>query len=212
MSKPQQAAIEALASDSRKRIAVEVVALKRFRDEPTSSGKPRLRFDKVVIRLMQRLEAALDEIVPGGKTVFLTVTAPIRLASKTADALENRIRILLTLRRRRSEQDEIHGNRVRIEILKDGSGRAPKLLGLVHNADTDPSLLLNMTQELLQLKVGAKPNARRSPGDRWLVLISARGMECLEPYRYLYSQMRMPAGFQKVLIVFNDGRVGTLAG
>ena len=117
-----------------------------------NAAKPRLRFDKVATRLIERLQATLGETVPDGMTVLLTITAPIRLPSKTAASLEDKIQTLLGRRspgRGRDEKDTIHGNRVRIRLLKDKSERAPKMIGFVHNSDSDPLLLLNMTRELL---------------------------------------------------------------
>jgi hypothetical protein len=147
-------------------------------------------------------------------TVLLTITAPIRLPSKTAAALEDKIQTLL---RRgspgRDDKDTIHGNRVQIRLLRDESERAPKMIGFVHNSDSDPLLLLNMTRELLEL-ISAEAGRRATglAGDRWLVVISPRGISCLEAYRYIYSQLRMATDFEKILIVFGDGRVGVLTG
>jgi hypothetical protein len=87
------------------------------------------------------------------------------------------------------------------------------MIGFVHNSDSDPLLLLNMTSELLEL-VSAEAG-RQAPtlaDERWLVVISARGMSCLEAYRYIYSQLRMTSDFKKALMVFGDGRVGVLTG
>jgi hypothetical protein len=148
-------------------------------------------------------------------TVLLTVTAPIRLPSKTAAALEDKIQTLLGRGLPgRNEKDTIHGNRVHIRLLKGESKRAPRLIGLVHNADSDPLLLLNVTRELLEL-INAGEAGRPVPalaGDRWLVVISAGRISCLEAYRYIYSQLRMPTDYEKILIVFGDGRVGVLVG
>jgi hypothetical protein len=47
-------------------------------------------------------------------------------------------------------------------------------------------------------------------GDRWLVMISAGGISCLEAYRYIYSQLRIATVFKKTLMVFGNGRVGML--
>ena len=54
--------------------------------------------------------------------------------------------------------------------------------------------------------------APRLAGDRWLVVISAGGISCLEAYRYIYAQLCKAADFKKVLMVFGDGRVGMLTG
>jgi hypothetical protein len=197
-----------------KRVAVEITTIKRRGTGQSDAAKPRLRFDKVATRLMERLQTTLGETVPDGMTVLLTVTAPIRLASKTAASLEDKLQTLL---RRgspvRDEKDTIHGNRVQIRLLKTGSERAPRMIGFVHNPDTDALLLLNMTRELLDLiSAEAGRRAPRLAGDRWLVAISARGFSCLEVYRYIYSQLRMATSFKKIFMMFGDGRVGMLTG
>lgn len=110
---------------------------------------PRLRFDKVATRVVERLRAALGKTVPDGMTVLFTIAAPIRVPAKTAAALEDRIRALLKRKSlRRDVTDTIHGNRVRIRLLKDQSARAPKLIGFVHNPDSDPRLLLEMGEKM----------------------------------------------------------------
>ena len=86
--------------------------------------------------------------------------------------------------------------------MKHESERAPKLIGFVHNPNPDGRLLLNMTQELLELmsaEAGRRPPRRG--GDRWLVVTSARGASCVEAYRDIYSQLRMATAFQKILVV-----------
>ena len=197
-----------------KRVAVDIMTLKRRGSGQADVAKPRLRFDKVATRLIERLQATLGDTVPDGMTVLLTITAPIRLPSKTAASLEDKIQTLLG---RGSpggdERDTIHGNRVRIRLLRDESERAPKMIGFVHNSDSDPLLLLNMTRELLELiSAEAGRRAPRLAGDRWLVVISDGGISSLEAYRYIYSQLRMATDFKKILMVFGDGRVGMLTG
>lgn len=234
LEKQQQMAIEAVArrfsttwekgSDSPgayikvdgKQVAVDIATLKQHGPGQVKSAKPHLRFDKVVTRLMERLRATLDDTVPDGITVAVTVTAPIRLASKTAASLEGKIQTLLSRGLLgRDEKDTIHGNRVRIRVLNNGSGQAPKIIGFVHNSDTDPLLLLNMTRELLELLnaeagKGATKLAPKRADERWLAVISARGSSCSGAYRYIYSQLRMATGYKKVLMVFSDGRIEAL--
>lgn len=62
-----------------KHVAVHLRTLPRLGTGHGKQTKPRLRFDKVVVRLMECLQGTLDKIVPEGTTVLLTVTAPIRL-------------------------------------------------------------------------------------------------------------------------------------
>ena len=167
-----------------KRAAVDIATLKRHGRGEGNAAKPHLRFDKVATRLIKRLRASFDEIVPDGRTVLLTITAPIRLPSKTADSLEDKIRILLS--RRSPDRDEkgiIHGNAVRLRLVRTESG-APKMIGFVHNSDSDPRLLMDMTTELLGL-IGARAGQRRG--------------------------INMPTEFAKILTVFGDGSVGVLS-
>jgi hypothetical protein len=205
---------DAHISVSGKRVAVDIKTIKRRGTGRNNAAKPGLRFDKVATWLIQHLRAALDETVPDGMTVLLTITAPIRLPSKTAVALEDKIQILL--RRRspgRDEKDTVHGNRVHIRLLRGESGRAPKMIGFVHNSNSDPLLLLNMTRELLELiNAEAGRSVPGLAGDRWLVVISAGRISWLEAYRCIYSQLRMPTHYEKILTVFGDGRVGVLTG
>ncbi len=127
-------------------------------------------------------------------TVSLTITAPIRLPAKTAGSLEGQsphssgagIPTPSSMGQwesdarqagcgvhedGRDEKATIHGNRIRIRLLKGQSERAQKLIGFVHNSDSDPLLLLNMTCELLEV-IGAEAGGRepRRAGDRWLVV------------------------------------------
>jgi len=196
------------------RVAVDIATLKRRGTSQGNAAKPHLRFDKVATRLVERLQATVGETVPGGMTVLLTITAPIRLPSKTAASLEDKIQALLGRGSPgRDEEDTIHGNRVRIRLLRGGPERAPRMIGFVHNSDSDPVPLLNTTRALLEL-ISAEAG-RRTPGlagDRWLVVTSAAGGSWLEAYRYIYSQLRMATAFDKVLMVFGDGRVGMLTG
>ena len=197
---------------SGKRVAVDIATLKWRGTLAVNAAKPRLRFDKVATRLIERLQAALGETVPDGMTVLLTITAPIRLASKTAGVLEGKIQTVLGRESpSRDEKITIHGNRVQIRVLTEASKRAPKMIGFVHNPDSDPLLLLNTTSKLLEListDVGSR--ATRFAGDRWLVVISERNISFLELYRYICSQLRRATDFKKTLMVFGDGRVEML--
>ena len=197
-----------------KRVAVDIRTLKRRGNGQGSAARPGLRFDKVANRLMERLKANLGDSVPYGVTVLATIAAPIRLPSKTAAALEERIRTLVGRRARaRDEKDTILRNRVRIRLMRDESGRAPKMIGFVHNSDSEPPLLLDMTGEFLEL-VSAEAHRRAGglPGDRWLVVISAGGSSWLEAYRYICSRLRLATELKMVLMVFGDGRVGVVTG
>ena len=222
MRKRERAAIEAVARHfsatweqgeeppdayltiARKRIAVEVTTIRRRiadRGGPTKSG---LRFDRVALRLVRRLQAALGESVPDGKTLIVTITAPIRVPSKTAAALEDTIRTCLARRSAQADvKDTIHGNEIRVRLVKGGSKRTTKVIGFVHNPDSDAGVLLDIAHSLIEC-IGAKAGEGAPPGfagDRWLVLAGEDRLSHVEPYRHVYAQLSIPTDFKKILMI-----------
>jgi hypothetical protein len=196
-----------------KRVALDILSLKVGRAAEVKATKPHLRFDKVVVWLIERLRSTFSTTVPDGVTVVVTVTAPIRIASKTAAAIEEKVHAVLPRgSRSRDHKYAIHGNQVQIRLLTSKGKRAPKLIGFVHNPESDPLPLVEMTRELLSLndaKRSRKPRTQSS--DRWLVLISHRSRVYLQAYRSIYSQLGYPTNFKKALMVFADGRVEDLS-
>ena len=179
-----------------KRIAVEVTTTKLRIAERGGLTKPRLRFDRVALGFVRRLQAALSASVPDGRTLILTITAPIRAPSKTAAALEDNIRTYLA--RQSGEgvaKHTIHGNQIRVRLVKG-------------------DVLFDITLSLIE-RIGAKARTgapARSADDRWLVLAGDDRFSYIEPYRHVYSQLSIPTGFKKILVVLADGRIETLTG
>ena len=109
------------------------------------AAKLRLRSDKVALRLVGRLKAALASVVPEGQTVIFTITAPIRLPGKTAAALENVVRAAPDAERRKV----IHDNAVRTRRVKGVPKHMPKVLGFVHNFESDAGAILALVEARL---------------------------------------------------------------
>jgi hypothetical protein len=111
----------------------------------------RLRFDREALRFVADVQSALSAAVPAGKTLMFSITAPIRLAGKTADALEEKLRSVRARPPARLALDEtINGNRIRVRLAKGGSNRM-KAIGFVHNPDCDPNVLFDAMQSVLRL-------------------------------------------------------------
>lgn len=110
----------------------------------------RLRFDRVALRFVESLQASLGATIPDGRTLVVTITAPIRLPAKTAAALEANIRRNLARGRAGLEiRETIHGNRVTARLL---GGRLPgnvSVIGFVHNPEPDLEVLFAAMQALL---------------------------------------------------------------
>jgi|HubBroStandDraft_1064217.scaffolds.fasta_scaffold30205_5 hypothetical protein len=106
-----------------------------------------LRFDKVALRFVAGLQGALRNEVPDGKTILLTVSAPIRVPAQTAAALEERIRLWLARRAALAESRyAINGNAIRVRLVNGRSTRLPNVLGFVHNPELDAKTLLDAAQ------------------------------------------------------------------
>jgi hypothetical protein len=197
------------------RIAVEVTTTKQGLADRGGPTKPRLRFDRVALRFVRRLQDALSASVPDGNTLILTITAPIRVPAKTAAVLEDNIGTDLARQSARGEvKYAILGNQIRVRLVKGGSRRTTKVIGFVHNPDSDPDVLFDITLSLIE-RVGAKARSgapAKSAGERWLVLAGEVPHSHIEPYRHAYSQLSIPTDFTKILMVLAGGQIETLAG
>ena len=198
-----------------KRIAVDVAAIEVAVAGHGDDAAPRLRFDKVALRLIARLQAALSPRIADGQAVIFTVTAPIRLPSKTVDELD--ARISESLRRADAPtamRDTICENQAQVRFVQGIAGPASKVIGFVHNPDTDPNLLIDLTAALLEhIPAAADKRPPKSfGGDRWLVIADGPGFAQIATYRHVYSQLGVATDFRKVLVVLPDGQVETLVG
>lgn len=193
-------------------IAIETAAVPSPHRGHGSRAKLRLRFDKVVVRLERRLQAALRDVVPNGMMVVVTVTAPIRVPAKTILGLENKVRALLRKPPSTGQKGTIHGNRVWIRFERTRSTKAPILMTLVHNAGSDPRILLEVTHTLLEkCRLGTVARAeRRGTLDRWLVLLTEGDRLHEDACWYICSQLGIPGRFDKVLMLSPDGHVVSL--
>jgi len=169
---------------------------------------PRLRFDRVVLSVLGRLRASLEDVVPSGVTVVVTITAPIRLAAKTAEALEERIRELLGKRGARLGRfaGMVHGNQVRIRCVRWSSGHtmAAKLAGFVHNRDSDLTVLFEAIEWVLR-----QVDAVERPGGRWLVIASNDESSWVQTYKHVCAQLFARTNFERIVFVDADLKVSS---
>jgi len=111
-----------------------------------AASKVRLRFDKVVVRLVSSLKAALAEVVPEGEAVIFTVTAPIRRSAKTGAAIEALVRAGLP---GGEVSVTIEGNQVRLRRVTGVPAHRPRVVGFVHNPESDAGFILNLVESQL---------------------------------------------------------------
>jgi hypothetical protein len=115
-----------------------------------SAAKLGLRFDRVVVRVLRDLRAFADGAVPEGLAVAVTLSAPIRLPAKTVDVLREKIAALLSSPDLSADQSGgVHGNQVRLRLIRQPAPQRPKLVGFVHNPSTNAVELLDLAEHWL---------------------------------------------------------------
>lgn len=195
------------------RVALEIVAA----DEPRlglAPARPRLRFDRVALRLLSEIRTAVRGDVPEGQALLLTVTAPIRLASKTAAALEERVRSWLGTGGSPAEVSvTLFGNAVRVRLVRGRRGSS-EVAGFVHNPESDAVAILDAAQAFLETLAKAAGRGQRADVSSvaWLVIAAPQALPIVELYRSLCSQISVSDDFGKVLLALGDRRLELLAG
>jgi hypothetical protein len=204
-----EAVVRQFLASSHAAVEVTTVTVGAKASRRSSVKAPRLRFDRVVLRLLGRLREVLQDSLPSAVTVVVTVTAPIRLAGKTGVALEEGIRALLRNRSSRGRlEDTIHGNGIRIRVLKSAAKSATsRLVGFVHNRDSDPGVLFDMVESLLRGIAAAKHGRRRASGERWLVVALEDESSLTKTYRHVCDQLFAETDFARVILVDAEGRL-----
>jgi hypothetical protein len=195
-----------------KRIALEVVAIRPEAAIASRTMKPRLRLDKVALGLVDRLRVALEGCVPDDRTIIVTITAPIRLASKTAAAMAGSIRRRLEHRAAAGRSiHRIHGNTIQIWILPGGTAMTSKLVGFVHNPDANPRILIEVTRVLLAAIGAHRRAATRRSGTRWLVITDQNELVPIDTYGNVCAQLRLGTVFEQIFVSACGGRVERLS-
>jgi len=205
---------DAYATLDGRRIALDVAVIA----QPPASERPvvraRLREDVVARRVLRDIESALRAHVPNGKTIILTLGAPIKVPKKLVVALT---KLLLEHIQsdivEREERKTILGNRIRFRVLGDHLRWNAKVIGFVLSGNPAPGDIANSMRSFHdEIATRAK---RRMPkgfvGDRWLALSSESWIADIKTYRLAFSQLSAPRNnFKKILMVFDGGRVEPL--
>lgn len=128
------------------------IAEKIVKANSSSTTKLGLRFDRVVVRLLGNLRFFVEQANANQKIILMTISAPIKLATKTEKELKSKIKDLLN--RKDHDQDlsfSIFQNEVRLRIMEFQLNKSHKFVGLVHNPRTDPELLLDFATRWLHV-------------------------------------------------------------
>jgi hypothetical protein len=107
-----------------------------------------LRFDKVALRFGNRLRDALCDDVAAGMTLIVTITAPLRQSSKTANELIDAIRPFCARSAKGDLREKLYDNSIAVRLAPGIDGKS-NVIVLVHNPHPDASKLLAAAEWLL---------------------------------------------------------------
>jgi len=193
-----------------RQIAVEVVDAACSHE---GAGRLRLRFDRVVLRLVRGVREALSNDMPAGAAALFAVTAPIRSPAKTALILEGEIRTLLASRGRGDFVGSAHENAVRARLVAGAAKGLANVAGFVHNPDSDPRVVLAAAEALVKGVGAAEARRPAGPqGPRWLVVAADGASPPAATWREVGGGIGLPADYEQVLLVSADGAVEALFG
>jgi hypothetical protein len=168
----------------------------------------------VARRVLSQIENALRGRVPDGRTLILTLGAPIKVPKLLVGALTD---ILLAYLESGAEEADVKktilNNRVRFRVLNADPMWSGKVIGFVFSGDPGPGALANAMRSLHD-EIAAKAKTRLPKGfagDRWLVLVNEYPIADIKTYRRAYSHLSPPHDFKKILMVLEGGLVETLA-
>ncbi len=227
LSEQELAALQAVADDAgatwetgdgapdayltigRRRVAVDVAPIGSQGSAQHGNATPRLLFDRVARWFIAELQAALGEAA-GSRTVIVTHTAPIRMAGRTKAELTQKVLDLLQSTSASVDVSEtIRGNEIRIRILDDRAGSGT-IVVFIHNPKSDPEVLLDVTQSLLEAFASKAELPAAASRERWLVLVDADATTSVKTYRRVFDQLPPPVGFDRILIVSGTRTVEAL--
>ena len=117
----------------------------------TTASRLGLRFDRVVVRVLERLSHALDAEPRADVTVLLALTAPIRAAEKMVAGLQREIGALLQAGHPgQGRRLELYGNRAELRLVERSPAEARSLLGFVHSSDVEAATILDLAERWLR--------------------------------------------------------------
>jgi hypothetical protein len=196
------------------RIAVDVAVIAPRLSGRKRVAQARLREDKVAQRVLRALEDALRAHVPDGKTIVLTLGAPIKVPRQLIAALTDTLLAYLASGAEELDVKKvILDNRVRFRVVNDSGKWNAKVIGFVFTGDPAPGILADAMRSLCDAivrKAKAGPQ-KKSAGERWLVLLSDCSIADIKTYRRAYSLIAPSHHFKKILMLLDGARVEVLA-
>ena len=192
-----------------RRIALEV-AIVAQPSHPARVAKARLRDDRVARRVLRDLHIALHAHVPRGRSIILTLGAPIKVPKQLVAALTKLlVEYVQGTAVERDVRKTVLGNRVRFRVLERDPRWSAKVMAFVFSGDPAPSVIASSMRMFHDAVVAASKRAASSPR-RWLILSGNDWFADIDTYRLIYSRLSLARNFEEIYMVLDGGRVEAL--
>ncbi|HHJ38096.1 MAG TPA: hypothetical protein ENJ86_01355 [Methylothermaceae bacterium] len=195
-------------------IAVEISRLTQYVTDENGGYKPRLSEDATAIRLCEELNRELSKKIPKGRTVHLTLSAPIASARRLKPQLGQ---VIIELIETTGVADvtvekEILGNQITIHLIPADRLSGKQLVGLVTNQKSHVDILAN-AKHILADRIAVKTEKCRSldfNGPVWLALYNDYRLADANTYMQALDQLSLKHKFERILLVEGNRTVRTL--
>ncbi len=192
-------------------IAVEITMLTQHVSDGRGNLKPRLSEDSTAIRLANDLNDELQDFIPEGFVVILTLASPISQARKTKAQLKKLLSHISTSHGTEVSEN-ILGNNIDILVSADDRPSGKKVVGIITNQKSSPDILQN-AMTILQERIADKAKKCRSlafNGPKWLALFNDYWLSDKDTYQQALGSFSLNHPFEKILLVSGNGSVNML--
>jgi hypothetical protein len=188
-------------------IGVEISTLTQHVPDNKGRTKSRYTDDATGLWIINEVKAALRHRVPDGRTVILTVYAPVHNARKTKTRLEEILLAHLAVGKDVDVTEDIYGNSIAIRVSSYHGIDDAKIHGLVPHQKSSPDILFNARYALDDRIMVKAAKCQSIPGPLWLALLNDYWLADDATYQQAFKMQSRAHPFDKILLVAKSGAV-----
>ena len=192
-------------------IAVEISILTQHVVGKSGKPVPRLFQDTGVLRLCDEINEELNNYIPSGVYILLTVSSPLNKIRQTKAELTNEIRKIAQKKAPNKQTIRINKNRVKIQLILGDRPSGKKVVGVVPNQNSNPDILANVLY-ILSERINGKALKCQDIVHRplWLALFNDYWLAELDTYELAMKKISVTHPFDKICLVQDSKEVHTL--
>ena len=192
-------------------VAVEISILTQHVVSKSGKSVPRLSQDSGVLRLCDKVNEKLKNVLPSGVYILLTISAPLNKIRQTKADLINEIKGIVQKKAPNEQVVEINQNTVKIQLISGDRPSGKKIVGIVPNQNSSPDILANVQyilSERINDKVNKCSNIVHLP--LWLALFNDYWLADPDTYELAMKNLSITHPFDKICLVLGSKKVNTL--